>query len=162
MPLAAVTADLPAGLADAVPSRRAARAPTQWWKCRAAMSGLWVVIAVAVPVILIVPLGTDSLFVFCSPFYFAALAFFGAEIAASSHKKQPRAGQLPPRRGPSLGGQASAGLPAAGAGRELPRAGQGERQTSLLERSGLPRLALPVRWHCARGTLAAGTTPASG
>jgi hypothetical protein len=76
--LAALTADLPAGLADAVPPRRVARAQARRPMNNAARAGLWVVIAVAVPVVLSFLIGGVAFLLF-TPFYFAALAFLGAE-----------------------------------------------------------------------------------
>jgi hypothetical protein len=121
-----------------------------------------VVIAVAVPVLLTVPVGSDQLFLLFTPFYFAALAFLGAEIAASGHKKQPHGGQLPPGQMPGLGGQASARLPSVGPGRHIPPADPGERHSALAGRRRPPQPALPVRWHYAGGALTAGTTPTGG
>jgi hypothetical protein len=105
--LAALTADLPAGLADARPPRVAARAQARRPMGNAAKAGIWVVIAVAVPVILSVPTGSPELFLLFTPFYFMALAFLGAEIAASRLKTRPLRGQLPPGPASGLGGQSS-------------------------------------------------------
>jgi hypothetical protein len=94
--LAALTADLPAGLADAVPPRRAARAQTRPPMSNPAKAGISVVIAVAVAVIVSIPTGGAALFLF-APFYFLALLVAGAQILASRHEKRSRRGQLPPR-----------------------------------------------------------------
>jgi hypothetical protein len=66
--LAVFTADLPAGLADAVPPQRADRAQTRPPMGNPAKAGICVVIAVAVAVIVSIPTGGAALFVFV-PFY---------------------------------------------------------------------------------------------
>jgi Domain of unknown function (DUF1707) len=104
--LAALTADLPAGPADAVSPRRAAGAQPRPPKSNAAKAGICVVIAVAVAVIVSIPTGGAVLFVF-APFYFMALLVAGVQILASRHEKRSRRGQLPPR--PIQGGQAVEG-----------------------------------------------------
>ena len=104
--LAALTADLPAGLADAVPPRRAARAQTRPPMSNAAKAGICVVIAVAVAVIVSIPTGGAALLLF-APFYFMGLLVAGAQILASQHEKRSRRGQLPPR--PAQFGQALEG-----------------------------------------------------
>ena len=83
--LAALTTDLPAGLARAVPPRAQAGRPMS----NAAKVGIWLTIAVAVPVVLSF-LGGARLFLVFTPFYFTALAFLGAEIAVSRPTKRSR------------------------------------------------------------------------
>jgi hypothetical protein len=106
--LDALTADLPAGLADAVPPRPAARRPMS----NAARVGIFVVVAVAVPVALWVPTGSPGLFLLFTPFYFAALAFLAAEIAHAWYTKRSHRGQLPPGPATGLGGPAFPRQPA--------------------------------------------------
>jgi hypothetical protein len=89
--LAALTTDLPAGLADAVPPRAQAGRPMS----NALKAGIWLTIAVAVPMVLSF-LGGAQLFLLFTPFYFTALAFLGAEIAVSRPTKPSRHRQLPP------------------------------------------------------------------
>jgi hypothetical protein len=93
--LAALTADVPAGLADAVPPSRAVRAQARRPVSNAAKAGICAVIAVAVAVIVSIPTGGMALFIF-APFYFMALLVAGAQMLASRHDKRSR-GQLPPR-----------------------------------------------------------------
>ena len=100
--LAALTTDLPAGLADAVPPRAQAGRPVS----NAAKAGAWLIIAIAVPVVLSF-LGGAGLFLVFTPFYFTALAFLGAEIVVSRHPKRPDNRQLP------SGGAPRPGLPRA-------------------------------------------------
>jgi hypothetical protein len=66
--LATLTADLPAGLADAGRPRRAAQAQIRRPMSNTATAGIWVVIAVAVPVVLSVPTGSAKLFLLFTPF----------------------------------------------------------------------------------------------
>ncbi len=114
--LAVLTADLPAGLADAVPQRRAARAQTRPPMSNAAKAAISVVIAVAVAVIVSIPTDGAALFVF-APFYFMALLVAGAQILASRHEKRSRRGQLPPR--PAQFGQTLEGERDGGPGNDL-------------------------------------------
>jgi hypothetical protein len=66
--LATLTADLPTGLADAGRPRRAAQAQIRRPMSNTATAGIWVVIAVAVPVVLSVPTGSAKLFLLFTPF----------------------------------------------------------------------------------------------
>jgi uncharacterized protein DUF1707 len=94
--LAALTVDLPAGLTGAMPPGRATQAPARQPMSDAAKAGIWAVVAVAVPMVLSFPTGGTVLFLMLTPFYFMALAFLGAEIVASWHKKRSQRGQPPP------------------------------------------------------------------
>jgi DUF1707 SHOCT-like domain len=116
--LAVLTADLPAGLAAAQPPRPA-RAQARQPMSNAAKAGIWVVIAVAVPMVLFLS-GGEVLFLLFTPFYFMALAFLGAEIVASRLKTRSLRGQLPPGPAPGTGSQAPRPLPSAGPRRQLP------------------------------------------
>jgi len=101
--LAAVTADIPAGLiADQAPGRPA-RAQARPPMSNPAKAGICVAIAIAVAAVLTFATGGFALALIV-PFYFIALLMGGAQILASQHEKRSR-GQLPPRPGP--GGQAS-------------------------------------------------------
>jgi hypothetical protein len=100
--LAALTADLPAGLADAAPPRRTARRPMS----NVARGGICVAMAVAAPVVLSFSIGRAAFLLF-TPFYFMALAVLGAETLVSWQDK--RSGGQPPRRpAPGAGGTAPA------------------------------------------------------
>jgi hypothetical protein len=103
--LAGLTADLPAGLADAVPAVRAAPAQPRPPMSNAAKASLCAVIAVVVAVIVSIPTGGMALFIF-APFYFMALLAAGAQMLANRHDRRSR-GQLPPR--PAQGGRALEG-----------------------------------------------------
>jgi hypothetical protein len=92
--LAAITADLPAGLTGDRPPHQPARAQSRPPMSKAAKAAICAVIAVAVPVVLSVPTGGLALFMFV-PFYFMFLLVAGAQILASRHKR--RSGGQSPR-----------------------------------------------------------------
>jgi hypothetical protein len=94
--LDALTTDLPAGLADAVPTGHAAWAQARPPMSNAAKTGICVTIAVAVAVSVSIPTGGAALFLF-APFYFMALLVAGVQMLANWHDKRSH-GQLPPRR----------------------------------------------------------------
>jgi Domain of unknown function (DUF1707) len=104
--LAALTADVPAGLADAAPAGRAARAPARPPMSNAAKAGICVAIAVAAAVIVSIPTGGAALLVFV-PWYLTALLAAGAQMLLNRHDHRSGRGQLPPR--PSPGGHAAEG-----------------------------------------------------
>jgi hypothetical protein len=100
--LAALTADLPAGLADAAPPQRPAQRPMS----NVARAGVCVAMAVAAPVVLSFSIGSAAFLLF-TPFYFMALAVLAAETLVSWQDK--RSGGRPPRRpAPDAGGTAPA------------------------------------------------------
>ena len=121
--LAALTTDLPAGLADAVLPRAQAGRPMS----NVTRAGIWLTIAVAVPAVLSL-LGGAQLFLLLTPFYFMGLSFLGAEIVASRLKTRSLRGQPPP--GPGLGAQSSARLPSAGPAGQLPLSDPGHQNTA--------------------------------
>ena len=135
--LAALTADVPAGLADAVPLPRAVRAQARRPMSNAAKAGICAVIAVVVAVIASIPTGGMALFMF-APFYFMALLIAGAQRLASRHERSR--GQLPPGRASGVPGQASRRLPLADPGRQLPPGDDGHRHTADAVPIGRPRL----------------------
>ncbi len=89
--LAAITADLPAGLVeDRQPARAQARPPMN----KAAKVAICAVIVIAVPLILAVPTGGLALFMFV-PFYFMFSLVAGAQMLAS--RLERRSGGQSPR-----------------------------------------------------------------
>jgi Domain of unknown function (DUF1707) len=159
--LAAITADLPAGLADAGPPRRAATAQPRRPMSNAAKAGICVAIAVAMPVLMSFLAGPVAVLLF-APFYLLASLIAVAQMLASRHEKRSHRGQLPPGPEPSRGGPASPRPLRAGPGRQLPPGHGGYRHTAEAARWRLPRPALSIRGHCAGGGPADGTVPASG
>jgi DUF1707 SHOCT-like domain len=160
--LAALTADLPAGLAGAVPPRRPAQVQARRPMSNAAKAGTFVVIAAAVPVVLSFLTGSAVLFLLFTPFYFMALAVLGAETLVSWREKRSHRGQLPPGAAPGPGGRAARHLRSGRPAGPLPPPGRDPRHTAEAARRRLPRPPLPVRGHCTGGALVAGTAPASG
>ncbi len=145
--LAAITADLPAGLTAAQPSPPA-RAQGEWPILR--RPGRWITAATALYA------GTWAYELFLSPHggdnpstppliiggllvYMIVLIIAAGTIVA--HWLDRRSGrQLPRRPGPGAGGQASRSLPSADPGRQLPPAGHGRQHTAEAARRRLPRL----------------------
>jgi DUF1707 SHOCT-like domain len=94
--LAALTADLPAGLTEAWPPRRLVRAQPRPPMSNAAKAGICVAIAVAVPTVLSFAIGGIAIAMFV-PWYFVALLAAAAQMLRSRYdKKRRRRGQLPP------------------------------------------------------------------
>ena len=120
--LAALTADLPAGLADAVPPRRAVRAQARRPMSNTAWASIWAVIAVAALVVLSFSIGGAAFLVF-TPLHVMALAVLGAQTLIWWREKRSNRRQLPPGPAPGPGGPASQRLPPAGPVGQLPPAG---------------------------------------
>ena len=99
--LAAVTADIPAGLIGDQSPRTPARAQARPPMSNTAKAGICVVIAVAVMAVAVFVTGGYALRVFV-PFYVMALLAGGGQVLASRHERRSR-GQLLPRPGPSTG-----------------------------------------------------------
>ena len=93
--LAALTADLPAGLADAAPPRRAAGATARRPMSTAARAAIFLVLAVTAPAILPFPAGR-GMFLLLTPFYCMALAVLGAETLVSWNDRRFRRRPQPP------------------------------------------------------------------
>jgi hypothetical protein len=117
--LAALIADIPAGLTPAPPgparAPRPARAQPRPPRSTAAKAGTCVAIAAATLVVATFLTDGYALFLFV-PFYFMALLVAGVQILDSRHQKHSR-GQLPPR--PAQRGQALEGEQDGGIGNDL-------------------------------------------
>lgn len=100
--LAALTADIPAGVTGAQPPRNSAQVQAGPPPQKVARPGTCVAVAAAVLVVASVLTGGYALVLFV-PFYFIALLVAGAQMLDSRHPKRSR-GQLPP--GPAQRGQA--------------------------------------------------------
>jgi len=167
--LAAVTADLPAGLTAARPSKPA-RAPGERVILRPGLvltvatvlyAGMW-------PLALILPRDSEGdpvagvgLVTTATLAYFLVLITAGvwAQAPGSRREKRP-GGQLPARPAPGVGGQAPRRPSSSGPGGQLPPVDPGHRHTAEAVRRRLPCPPVPVHGHCAGGALAAG--PARG
>ena len=108
--LAALTADIPAGLTSAPPPKPA-RAQARPPMSTAAKSGICVAVAAATLVVATYLTDGFALLLFM-PFYVMALLVAGAQILDSRHQKHSR-GQRPPRRaqhGQALGAKQDDGI----------------------------------------------------
>jgi hypothetical protein len=136
--LAAVTADIPAGLIGyqlpRTPVQTQARPPMS----TAAKAGICVAVAIAAPAVMAIAWGVVAPVLF-APFYFMALLVAGAQMLASRHDKRSR-GQLPPP--PSSRTDGARGPAAAGTG-QPPQIDPARRRTAEATRSRLRRPHLP-------------------
>jgi hypothetical protein len=163
--LAALTADLPAGLTTAE-SPQPARAqggrpvvpPAPVIAASTALySGAWAYL------LLLSPHGGDN--PSTVPLIFSAtLVYLGVLIicvgAAITNRRNRRSGAQPPRR-PGARGPASRRLPPADPGEWLPSPDPGHRHLAEAVPKRRPRSPLPVRGHRRGDILPAGTSPAS-
>jgi hypothetical protein len=145
--LAAVTADLPAGLIAAPPPGKPVRARVRPPMSNAAKASICIVIAVIVPAVLAIPTGGAAFFA-VAPFYLMALLVACAQVLASRHEK--RSSGQPPRR-PGGRGQASRSLPPAAPGGQLPPVDPGHRHAAEAAQSRRAR----HRRACAEAALKA-------
>jgi Domain of unknown function (DUF1707) len=164
--LAALTADLPAGLTAAKPSPsarapggRAVVRPGRVATAAAALyAGAWTYLLFLAPHPgenpWTRPLILDGTVVCLGIVIFCVAAIF-------LRRREGRSGGRPPRR-PNAGGPAARYLPPAGPDGQLPPADPGHRHAAEAVRRHLPRPPLSARDHCPVGGLAAGTTQASG
>jgi hypothetical protein len=157
--LAALTADLPAGLTAAQPPQH----PRAQGEGRVLRPGLVLTVATVVyagmwPVTFVLPRsGPDhdphagvGLIMTATFFYLIFLLMAGTQILADWLDK--RSGrQLPRGPAPGAGGQASQRPAAAGPAEQLPPVDPGHQHTAEAVRSRLPRPPLPVRGHCGDG-----------
>jgi hypothetical protein len=165
--LAALTADIPAGLITAKPPGPA-RAQGEQPVLRpgaviraatAAYAGVWAY------ELFLSPHGGDN---HSTPplifggfiVYLIILAICVGHIVALRREKRS-SGQSPRRPAAGGGGQASPRSPSAGPDGQLPPAGHDHQHTAEAARKHRPRPPLPVHGHGAGGALAAGTAPAS-
>ena len=167
--LAAVTADLPAGLTAAQPSNPAT-APGERVILR---PGLVVTVATVLyagvwPLAFVLPRNGEgdpvagvSLVATATLAYFLVLITAGAWAQAPGSRRDKRpGGQLPGQPAPTVGGQAPGRPSSADQGGQLPPVDPDDRTTAEAVRRRLPCPPLPVHGHCAGGALAAG--PARG
>ena len=165
--LAALTGDLPAGLAAAAPLQPV-RAPGERGVLRPGRliaaatvlyAGVWLV------ALFVLPMNSEgerppgfALVVLTGFVYVGALLVAAERIVVGRQEK--RSGRhLPPGRAPGTGGQPSRRPPSASPGGQLPPVDHGRRHTAEAARRHPPRPPLPVRGHYADGVLAAGMAP---
>jgi hypothetical protein len=168
--LAAVTADLPAGLSTAkppLPARVEGEArvlrPVPVIKVATVLyAGVW-------SSALLLPWPKDGdgdrmgaiLLVYGATLFYLFIMSLAVGYLLASRSEKRSDGQRPRRPAPGAGGQAP-GLPPSGdPGGQLPPGDYGRRHAAEAARRRLPRPPLPVRGHRAGGALAAGMAPAS-
>ena len=165
--LAVLTADLPAGLAAALPPKPAKAAGRQRvLRPGQVMTGATVLYASAWVYAILSPNGSDNAVAFTLVLlgglvYLCVLAI-AAGVALENRRDKRSRGQLPRGQAPGAGSPAFRYLPPASPGGQLPPVDPGHRHTAEAARRHRPRPPLAVRGHCAGGALAAGTSPAGG
>jgi hypothetical protein len=164
--LAVITADLPAGLAAAQPPKPARAGGGQPVLRPGQVIMVATILYAGVWMYLILSeggrgRGVGALLYLGSLVYLCTVAI-AAEVARENRRDRRSGGQPPRGQAPAPGGPAFRCLPPASPGGQVPPADPGHRHTAEAAQSRHPRPPLPVRGQCARGTLAAGTAPASG
>jgi hypothetical protein len=162
--LAAVTADLPAGLAAARPpgpARAQGGQPVPGpGRVLAAATALYVGVQAFV-FLSPWPAGTQNdpatakiaLFLLSNPMYLLVLLI--CVLCLIAGRRERRSGGRPPRRpAPGAGGQVSRYPLSAGLGGELPPAGRGHQRTAEAQRSHPPRPPRRARGHRGGGAVA--------
>ena len=151
--LAALTADLPAGLAAAKPAQPAPVQGEQkvlrpgWWLAvsTAAYAGAW-----AYELFLSPHGGDDQMagaLIFGGGFAYVMMLAVCVAIMVDLRREKRPGGQSPPRPAPGAGGQGSRRLPSAGPGGQLPPAGPGQQQSAEAAPIRRPRLPLLPGWR---------------
>jgi hypothetical protein len=168
--LAAVTADLPAGLTAGrppEPARPPGKRPVLL-RPGPAVTVATVLYAGMWPLAFALPQDSDGypaagvgLVGSGSLVYMLVVALVAVWVQMRATRQEKHSGgRLPGRPAPGAGGRGSRRLPSAGPGRQLPAGGPDRRHTAQAARRRLARSPLPVRGHCATGALVAG--PARG
>ena len=151
--LAALTADLPAGLTIAKPpqpARAQGKARVLW--PGAVVAAATVLYAAMWPVAFFLPRDSEGEpmagfnLVVTTTFVYAVVLVGAVMQMLDSRRERRSGGQRPQRPAPSAGGQASRRLPSAGAGGELPPPGHGHQQTAEAAPIRRPR-PLFSRWR---------------
>jgi Domain of unknown function (DUF1707) len=161
--LAAVTADLPAGLTAAQPPQPArAQGKVRVLRSGAVLTAATVLYAAMWPLALSIhrnmegnPVTYAHKLVVLSTLVYVLVAVAAVVRMQKSWQDKRSGGQRPRRPAPGAGGQASSRPPSAGAGGELPPPGHGHTAEAARGRR-LSRSPLPGRGHCAGDALDAG------
>jgi len=165
--LAALTADLPAGLAAAQPPKPARAGggepiprPGQIVKWATGLFAAMWACALLSPNFGDNPVAGKLVFV--GTFTYLGVLVIAVMVAADNRRDRRSGAQLPRGNAPGAGGAALRRQPPASPGGHLPRADPGHRHATEAGRRRRARPSLPVRGPCAGGALAAGTASASG
>jgi hypothetical protein len=147
--LAALTADIPAGMVAAQPSRTPARVPRKAAKAAVCVSLVLVLFTVAAAMGAIGPGDLAERLIGVVVFFLPVCGVFtGGLLLLHSWLEKRARGQLPQGPAPGAGGQASRRLPSAGSGMQLPPADRGHRHTAKAAPRRRLRPSL-VRGYCA-------------
>jgi hypothetical protein len=164
--LAALTADLPAGLAAALPPKPARAGGQPVLRPGQIATGATMLYTGAWVYALLSPKAGENpvpaVLVFLGGFVYLLVLAVAAGVAHENRQDKRSGGQRPWGHAPGAGGPAFRCLPPTGPGARLPPVDPGRRYTAEAARRRRLRRLLPVRGHCADGVLAAGTVPASG
>ena len=163
--LAAVTAELPAGLAaEQPPKPDRAKGGQPILRPGQVVTGATMLYAGAwVAAVFAAPDGLAAGLVWLGGLLYLGLLAIAMAVALENRQEKRSGGRLPRGQAPGAGGQALRRLPPAEPGGQLPPVDPRHRPTAqaVLRRRPLP--PVPVRGHWAGdGALAAGTAPASG
>jgi hypothetical protein len=142
--LAAVTADLPAGLARTQPVRKPARAKARLMASVAVIlcpAGIFASAGVVHAVVT----GNERLLIAVMPVFLSFVVWMVAGAVIWRDKRS--GGQSPRRPAPGAGGQGSRRLPSAGLGGQLPPADPGHQQTAQAAPIRGPRHPLLPGWR---------------
>jgi len=146
--LAAVTADLPAGLTAARPPQSArVRGKARVARNVAVLTAATALYAAIWPLALSIhrnmegnPIPYDGKLILTSTLAYLFIAVMAVKGMRNSGRSKRSGGQPPRRPVPGAGGQASQDLPSADPGRKLPPADPGHRHTADAAPIGRPRL----------------------
>jgi hypothetical protein len=163
--LAALTADLPAGLAAVRPPKPArAKDGQPILRPGQMVTGATVLYAGAwVAAVFAAPDGVAAGLVFLGGLVYLSVLAIAVAVALEIRQEKRPGGTLPRGQAPGAGGQARRRVPPASPGRELPPVDPRHPPAAQAALRRRPRPPVPVRGHWAGdGALAAGTVPASG
>jgi len=165
--LAALTADLPAGLAPALPPKpgRAERGQPVLRPGQIVI-GATTLYAGAWAYALLSPRAGENpvagALVMLGGFVYLCVLAVALGVAHENRRDKRSGGRLPGGQAPWAGGPASRRLPPAARGGQLPPVDPGHARTAEAARKRRIQPLLPLRGRCADRMLAAGTVPASG
>jgi uncharacterized protein DUF1707 len=160
--LAALTVDLPAGLAIAPPPKPARAGGGQpVLRPGQIVTGATMLYTGAWVYALLSPRAGENpvpaVLVFLGGFVYLLVLAVAAGVAHENRQDKRSGGQRPRGHVPGAGGPAFRCLPPTSPGRQLPPVDPGRRHTAETARRRRPRPPLPVRGRCVAGALAAGT-----
>ena len=165
--LAALTADLPPGLAGALPPQLAMAGGRQpVLRPGQLVAGATILYAGAWVYAVLSPKAGENpvpaVLVFLGGFVYLLVLAVAAGVAHENRQDKRSGGQRPRGNSPGAGGPAFRWLPPTGPGSQLPRVDPRHWHTTETARRRRSRPPMPIRGHGGAGAFAAGTAPASG